>query len=354
VASAGTEGRTFLSHGGRLSLGDATDGELAVCTVTEKKIQQECGVQQCQTVLPHREQDGDSFVMGATDCGFVSMQNCPRKTTSVGSVMCPTNRCEDTCWLSAWSSWGACSRSCSGGKQTRTRSVVKKEKNGVCENLDEERKCNAHRCAGDCVIAEWGGWTGCTKYCGPLGRRTRTRVVAMPANVVAGLACPHKEEVSACNTHKCLDDGWHKPYVQHDDGSQVASGSYQVCSHTRCEVKCTAGTHTDNKCRTYVYDWHNKETHGGRHHCISKKLEGECVCVCSDQFVRSKVVHIVSDQFDQEHISQWDVSAANADDNYPTNKQVHTVAQKLASSSVDADGHKLKPYTAAAAAAAAN
>jgi len=101
--------------------------------------------------------------MGGRDSvRLVSMQDCPRKTIAKDSVMCPTSRCEDTCWLSAWSSWGACSRSCSGGKQTRTRSVVKKEKNGVCDSLVEERSCNEYRCAGDCVISTWSTWGECS------------------------------------------------------------------------------------------------------------------------------------------------------------------------------------------------
>lgn len=143
-----------------------------------------------------------------------------------------------------------------------------------------------------------------------------------------GLACPHKEETEPCNSLPCLDAGWHKAYVKHDDGSEVAHGSYKVCSHTRCEVKCA-----DDNCRTYVYDWHNKEKEGVRHHCISKKAEAECVCVCSDQFVRSKVVHIVKYDGDaQEHVNQWDVSAMNNNDNDPADKLVHTMAEKLANS----------------------
>ena len=299
----------------------------AVCTVTQKKIQDTCDVQQCRNVVPHREVEGDSFVMSATDCGFVSMQSCKRKAAMVGSVQCPTSRCEDTCWLSEWSSWSTCSKSCAGGKQSRTRSVVRKEKDGVCLHLVDERACNTRRCAGDCVVGEWSAWSACSHSCGNKGRHSRTRTAFMPANVVGGLACPHKEESEACVKPTCMAAGWHKQYVKKDDGTQIASGAYHVCSHTKCEVKCP-----NNVCRTYVYDWHHKEANGGRHHCISKKAEGDCVCVCSDQFERSKVVHIVKFSGEsKERVSQWDVSASNADDNKPTHVDpgTHIVEEKI-------------------------
>ena len=47
-----------------------------------------------------------------------------------------------------WSSWGSCSRTCDGGRQTRRRRCTRIKPN-TCEGTKRQhRKCNTFRCKG--------------------------------------------------------------------------------------------------------------------------------------------------------------------------------------------------------------
>lgn len=52
------------------------------------------------------------------------------------------------CITSSWSSWGACSKSCDGGTQTRSRSIVQQPSGGGlgCGALTQSKSCNTAPC----------------------------------------------------------------------------------------------------------------------------------------------------------------------------------------------------------------
>ncbi|CAD7956387.1 unnamed protein product [Amoebophrya sp. A25] len=114
------------------------------------------------------------------------------------------------CQLSAWSSWGRCSKDCGGGQRNRTRTVeVEAAHDGkTCDGaLSEVEPCNTAPCEApvDCVLGEWSSWDYCSEECGG-GQTTRTRVVQTVAKS-GGLPCTGGLiETKDCNTQVCEVD----------------------------------------------------------------------------------------------------------------------------------------------------
>lgn len=120
---------------------------------------------------------------------------------------CNTNPCPVDCVVSAFTAWGACNESCGGGKQYRTRTVTKAMANNgkACPALSEEKDCNTQACPINCKMSNWGPWSKCSKTCDS-GVSKRTRTVETEAQH-GGAACPaSKEETQPCNTNPCPVD----------------------------------------------------------------------------------------------------------------------------------------------------
>jgi hypothetical protein len=129
---------------------------------------------------------------------------CPplQEISTCGTAACTSN---STCELGPWSPWGACSRPCGGGEQTRQRVVVHPPTSSAvpCEALVERQACNAAPCVGDgnatCGTSEWSDWGVCTTTC-ITDRQTRTRTV-----LPGGGACraPVLSQTQACTSPYC-------------------------------------------------------------------------------------------------------------------------------------------------------
>lgn len=107
------------------------------------------------------------------------------------------------CELSEWKKWSECDKECDGGKQTRTRTIIKDSKNGgkECGNLKETKKCNTNPCPIDCKLSDWSEWSECDKECeGGQKKRTRT-ILEEPRN--GGKKCEALEEIERCNDNVC-------------------------------------------------------------------------------------------------------------------------------------------------------
>lgn len=148
------------------------------------------------------------------------------------------------CEVSSWSGWSACDKSCGGGSQTRSRTIVKPASNGgtQCPPLSESQKCNTHECPPElscygakdgecrtcedvvnayksrywkydtndfvqcpktvnCEVSGWSDWSACDKPCGG-GSQTRTRTVVKAASN-GGTPCPALTESKKCNEQSC-------------------------------------------------------------------------------------------------------------------------------------------------------
>ena len=116
------------------------------------------------------------------------------------------------CVQSAWSKWGACSKTCGPGTQTRTRSILQESKNGgkTCEASEESRRFGCGHCPVDCVQSAWSNWGACSKPCAG-GTQTRTRSTTQ-VNMYGGIECGPSSNTRSCNTDNCPIDcegDWH-------------------------------------------------------------------------------------------------------------------------------------------------
>lgn len=120
---------------------------------------------------------------------------------------CNTGKCPVDCKIGEWTPWTACSVTCGTGVQSRKREVQVEAKNGgtACEPTLDSRVCSGPPCEGDCVLAEFGPWGQCTKACGG-GKKIRTRGIKQKAT--GRSRCPkvnskERREFAACNAQAC-------------------------------------------------------------------------------------------------------------------------------------------------------
>ena len=100
----------------------------------------------------------------------------PEETKTCNEKSCPE--------LGPWSEWTQCSQTCGGGSQERRREcgLASRSKldNPCLQPLREERGCNETPCP---LFSPWSSWSACSVSCGG-GNQTRTRkcVSAVPDN----------------------------------------------------------------------------------------------------------------------------------------------------------------------------
>lgn len=118
---------------------------------------------------------------------------------------------------SVWSAFGACSATCGGGTQDRSRSCTNPAPamgGADCVGASSESQaCNEQACAGP-VDGGWSAWSAfgtCTEDCGG-GTQDRTRTCDNPPPANGGADCVGDDiESSVCNEQACpepIDGGW--------------------------------------------------------------------------------------------------------------------------------------------------
>lgn len=125
------------------------------------------------------------------------------------------------CEVTNWGSWGACDKTCGGGRKVSTRTVsVPAYYGGTCnQKLSKTRGCNDDACPVDCELSAWSPFSKCTVSCGT-GTKRRTRYVVRTP-LYGGLVCEDLEEVTSCDEGSC---------PVHCDTSEW--GSWSACPKT--------------------------------------------------------------------------------------------------------------------------
>jgi hypothetical protein len=119
---------------------------------------------------------------------------------------CATKKCAVHCVMSEWMPWSKCSRTCGRGVRGRSRHILVEPKhNGnECDSLSEAEYCDAGNCPVHCIVSDWDEWRACSKTCGG-GKRIHKRTVLKSAKH-GGFVCPNLEGEGACNTNNCPID----------------------------------------------------------------------------------------------------------------------------------------------------
>uniref|UniRef100_A0AAV2L0I0 Hemicentin-1 n=1 Tax=Knipowitschia caucasica TaxID=637954 RepID=A0AAV2L0I0_KNICA len=107
----------------------------------------------------------------------------------------------------AWSSWGGCSKTCSGGQARRYRSCDSPRPTSggrACAGADSQtQQCNTQDCPVHGHWGAWQSWSDCSVSCGG-GERSRERLCNEPSPLNNGRACPgDSSQLSRCNPQAC-------------------------------------------------------------------------------------------------------------------------------------------------------
>lgn len=140
-------------------------------------------------------------------------KNCEGLTEETQA--CNVKPCPVDGGFSNWGAFGECDKPCGTGMKKRTRTCTNPAPaNGGknCEGpLEEQEKCNVQPCPVDGGFTEWSEFGACDKSCGG-GKQTRKRTCTNPAPANGGKNCEGAlEETKACNTDACPNADDKKP-----------------------------------------------------------------------------------------------------------------------------------------------
>merc|ERR1719506_1613658 len=124
---------------------------------------------------------------------------------------CNMQPCPIDCVVDMWSEYGACSKDCGGGIQSRIRHAITEDEHGgePCGDLSETIECNVEACDLPCELEpEWSDWGECSKEC-DWGVTFQTKGVAKEGGPEG--YCPEwydeaRMEAAYCNTMECPQD----------------------------------------------------------------------------------------------------------------------------------------------------
>ncbi|KAM5295479.1 hemicentin-1 isoform 1-T1 [Glossophaga mutica] len=163
----------------------------------------------------------------------------PCEGSAVEMIMCNIRPCPVPGAWSAWQPWGACSRSCGKGTQTRTRLCNNPPPSfdgAYCDGAETQMQvCNERHCPVDGKWAPWASWSTCTVSCGG-GARQRTRDCSDPVPQHGGSKCEGSDVQSDfCNTDPCPTHGNWSPWSGWGICSRSCNGGqmrrYRTCDN---------------------------------------------------------------------------------------------------------------------------
>ncbi|XP_061184989.1 SCO-spondin-like [Saccostrea echinata] len=149
---------------------------------------------------------------------------------------CNEHHCPIDGGFTSWNDWSACSVTCGGGLQNRSRTCTNPPPQyggATCSgDPDEIQDCNTQNCPIDGGYTEWSGWDTCSVTCGG-GSQGRTRTCTNPAPQYGGAACVGADnEAQDCNTQNCPIDGGFSDWSAWDTCSVTCGGGSQGRTRT--------------------------------------------------------------------------------------------------------------------------
>jgi uncharacterized protein YegL len=205
-------------------LNEAEEHERLAKTERQTLFEQEHGLQ--QHCAESKQAIEDNL------CGIRSMRLELAELGSVSTVQ--------DCVVSDWQP-GPCSAPCGGGEMEMTRTVVAEPEGGAsCPPLLLTRSCNEQECPQDCEVADWSGWSACSKDCGG-GVRQRVRLVRSPV-LNDGEPCPALQEEEVCNVGPCERDCTYGSWSGWSSCSQACGGGYRIRTRAIAAQPLGSGT----------------------------------------------------------------------------------------------------------------
>lgn len=155
---------------------------------------------------------------------------------AVHSQPCNTQNCPIDGGWTTWTMWRPCSKSCGGGRTYRQRRCTNPKPmygGDHCPGAPiQAKQCGTLPCPIN------GGWTGygvfggCTKTCGG-GQQVALRYCNNPAPMYNGNTCSGSDKkVQSCNTQNCPIDGKYSPWKPWGQCSHSCGGGTQTRSRT--------------------------------------------------------------------------------------------------------------------------
>ncbi|VDI13130.1 Hypothetical predicted protein, partial [Mytilus galloprovincialis] len=157
---------------------------------------------------PAPAHNGANCVGSGTATQTCTLTPCPSNISLLNNrfILLPFEKKVDGAWTT-WNSWGTCTVTCGGGTQDRTRSCTNPapQYNGAAcaSNGLETQSCNTQVCIIDGTWGQWQSWGVCSVTCGG-GRQSRMRVCDDPRPANGGLPCSgSSSEYGYCNIQAC-------------------------------------------------------------------------------------------------------------------------------------------------------
>ncbi|XP_063154493.1 hemicentin-1 [Candoia aspera] len=184
----------------------------------------------------------------------------PCEGNAVESIVCNIRPCPVNGAWSSWLSWGPCSKTCGKGTQNRIRLCNNPPPSfdgSHCDGPDVQMQvCNDRDCPVNGKWASWSSWSACTMSCGG-GTQQRTRDCSDPAPENGGHKCEGNDlQVDFCNTDLCPTHGNWGPWSNWGTCSRTCNSGhmrrYRTCDnpHPLNGGRACAGADTQiQRCR---------------------------------------------------------------------------------------------------------
>ncbi|KAM6456551.1 hemicentin-1 isoform 2-T2 [Liasis olivaceus] len=184
----------------------------------------------------------------------------PCEGNAMESIVCNIRPCPVNGAWSSWLSWGPCSETCGKGTQNRIRLCNNPPPSfdgSYCDGPDVQMQvCNDRDCPVNGKWASWSSWSACTMSCGG-GTQQRTRDCSDPPPENGGHRCEGNDlQVDFCNTDLCPTHGNWGPWSNWGTCSRTCNSGhmrrYRTCDnpHPLNGGRACAGADTQiQRCR---------------------------------------------------------------------------------------------------------